>query len=386
MRKCCCTFIATPAKLQTQQAGHGMAGWFKRFTHLDGIWSLGEWVWAVCKFLGLPAVMVAGAAAATQWYWDAYGLIGVAFAFLVALIVIPISAALLAGGALIAANARNTWLGKGDSSPAGGMTIDIEDRISKSTLANEINNMLIITRSEVSENLAHTSGEINRIERQLEKCTVEINRLSGRLKEVDSLLQPNPMQVGLLSSLTGESSTSAKNIFESLKREIDSVRDHGSGARDALMHITKETQGKIDSLHVQISNNYSILATAIRARDARAIIKDADAVVIEKGEKLMKAGNYENDKDWHDDYKLWYEKLSIIDRLLLQWSDHHTPYLNISHSDYDGVGFSAPPIILQFGDQNGVRYKNVWIAQTRYTNQRDNVFAYFNSKASELPG
>lgn len=216
------------------------------------------------------------------------------------------------------------------------------------------------------------------VEKFRQKTTSELSR-------IDELLKPDIGHLTLLGRL-GDPEPPPKNKFECLEKDIKRVSDVLDGTRDEIVSMIDSLKGQLNSTDNQVSTTYKILATSLRARDAKEIVDRADEVVTRLGEKLIKADDYQNDVEWGIAYGDWYKALDRIDRIVGQWTDHHKPFLGITHRDYESAGYAAPAHIVSQSDGNSIRYKNVWIAQQQYANQRDNILAYFENKTSELPG
>src|SRR4051812_37849262 len=96
---------------------------------------------------------------------------------------------------------------------------------------------------------------------------------------------------------------------------------------------------------------YMVLAESLRARDAEAIIRKADAKIVSIGDLLINADRSQtpDDDTWADCYKEWKQNVEQVDRLLVQWNEHHKPYLDVRGRDFEGGAPPPPPHIVTKG-------------------------------------
>jgi len=137
------------------------------------------------------------------------------------------------------------------------------------------------------------------------------------------------------------------------------------------------------SIQQQLTSGYDLLSRALRARDAEAMLKEADQKVIDLGDKLLDA-RHQDDSAWAIDFQEWKRYLTQIDHLMASWDKSYRPSLDIRQHDYEAGAPTAPKHIVDKQDANSTRYKTVWIAQSTYKERRDNLFAYLGRKANDF--
>jgi hypothetical protein len=211
----------------------------------------------------------------------------------------------------------------------------------------------------------------------------QVAELGNRLDNIEGNLRPR--SEGLLGSF--ESSSSNPNTrFDQLEVKIRSARDAADGKMDALAHSIGQLREMIEAERRQVRLHYEILATSLRARDARDQLRGADTVVMQLGNKLIAADLYHDGNAWASDYSLWGYSLGQIEGLLHQWQgDKHQQFLKVQYYEYDGEDRRAPTHIIADDDRNVTKFKQVCIAHDRYLQAREGIFNYFASKASDLP-
>jgi hypothetical protein len=161
---------------------------------------------------------------------------------------------------------------------------------------------------------------------------------------------------------------------------------------DRLSDSIEQIRGQLTGMHNRIESDrnhtasiFRILSTSLRARDAEAIIKEADEVATSVFSKLM-TGGYPDEAAWTADYTIWRDAIGRIDGVVSSWQDHHRPYLAIGLKELE-AGAPTPPPESNVTSSNGVMwYKTVWLVQQSYSNHRESMRRYFHAKAGELPG
>jgi len=124
----------------------------------------------------------------------------------------------------------------------------------------------------------------------------------------------------------------------------------------------------------ELRTKAAMLTRSLRARDAQAIIKEADQVIMTTYKKLLEEA-YPDEASWADDYAVWEKAMSRIDGLMLQWTQqHHKPFLDIRSKEFENA---APPPQQIKSDANATRYKTAWLAHSNYANMREGLFGYF---------
>jgi hypothetical protein len=171
---------------------------------------------------------------------------------------------------------------------------------------------------------------------------------------------------------------------EQIRTELVRKTSHNDGGLAALISMFEQLKSLVESNRKQAAQCDQILSRSLRARDAEAIINEADQEVISIVRKLLE-GSYSNEAAWASDYTRWNKAMTRIDGVISQWQEHHKPFLDIRLKDFEAGAPTPPPQSNIKSDQNVMRYKTVWLAQQSYANTRDNIFIYFSSKAGELP-
>jgi hypothetical protein len=199
--------------------------------------------------------------------------------------------------------------------------------------------------------------------------------LQEALKRVDKLEQsPASATAEDHSKLVTTVVNLAKDTDARLSDSIEKIRGQLSGMHD-----------RIESDRNHTASIFRILSTSLRARDAEAIIKEADEVAMTVSKKLM-TGGYPDEAAWTADYTIWRDAIARIDGVVSSWQDHHRPYLAIGLKELE-AGAPTPPPESNVTSSNGVMwYKTVWLVQQSYSNHRESMRRYFHAKAGELPG
>lgn len=303
---------------------------------------------------------MATAFAYTTWFWDAYGWAGVAvigfaswFLLLMSFVLFAIAVRWLRPPAVL-----------DTLSPVAALPEWLEEVPTDfQKLKQQLDNF---TRIWVATDPVNNES--------LELVRSDIAKLRSRLENIEASLRPKSEGI-----LGGGLSQKVETRLDSIEAKFEDTRHYLSGLVDSLSHSLKH---QITIQHEQ----YEIIIRSLRARDAEAILHEADAIVMNLGGKLIAADAYENGATWSRDHNLWGHRLDKIDWLMAQWQgDKHQPFLDVKHYDYEREDRKAPAHILD-EDKNATRYKHVCISHERYLHARDNVFAYFAAKAHELPG
>lgn len=176
------------------------------------------------------------------------------------------------------------------------------------------------------------------------------------------------------------------------KAEIQSM---GSALEKYVDETSAALSEKIERSAVQtavlsrltnLERKFSYLIDAINARDAEMQIKQADAMVDPLGRKLLAATSYSDPQAWLADYRSWHDSVAALDRTILnQKVEGFTPYLDIRARDLQKCSETPPTEGLRADDRIIVAYKTVFLAQKRYTIEREQVFRFFSAKGA-LPG
>jgi hypothetical protein len=128
----------------------------------------------------------------------------------------------------------------------------------------------------------------------------------------------------------------------------------------------------------------AMLTRSLRARDAEAMIKEADQVIMCTAKKILEEP-YPDEDAWVADYEIWKTAMTQIDNLMSQWQPHDKLFLDIRPKDLKGAPAPPPQTNIRFVT-NIMGYQTAWLAQQRYTNRREGILKYLFLKAGELPG
>jgi hypothetical protein len=128
----------------------------------------------------------------------------------------------------------------------------------------------------------------------------------------------------------------------------------------------------------------AMLTRSLRARDAEAMIKEADQVIMCTAKKILEEP-YPDEDAWVADYAIWETAMKQIDNLMSQWQPYDKLFLDIRPKDLEGAPAPPPQTNIRFVT-NIIGYKTAWLAQQRYTNRREGILKYLFFKVGELPG
>jgi hypothetical protein len=163
----------------------------------------------------------------------------------------------------------------------------------------------------------------------------------------------------------------------------DIVRLNEAGV--AQHHVSESFRVIIRDLQ-GLKRSFGYLIGAIHARDLEAQVKQADAVVLPLGQKLIHAVEYTDSKKWMADYREWHTNLALIDQAVANVGvEGHTAFLDIRRRDLEMCPM-MPPESLRIDNGVIVPYKTVCLAQQRYMEMRPDVFRYFSVKGALPPG
>jgi hypothetical protein len=110
---------------------------------------------------------------------------------------------------------------------------------------------------------------------------------------------------------------------------------------DAIEQIRADVVTKTDRIEARaerdrkrVDDNYDFLIKALHIRDAEVIIKEMDKLVLSTRKALLEK-LYPDEVAWADDYAVWEQAISRIDRILMSLSDEYRPFLDISMKDLE---------------------------------------------------
>ena len=237
-----------------------MARWFKRWSSFDSARSLGEWLfWGTCLLFNTTgAAVVAATAAYTQWYWEAYGPVGVAFAFIFSGLALPLSGLIAAAAALIAASARNKWRNPQLVEPGTAQGEDIDLKIVE--MSEEINRRIDELDAKTSVKIRQTEG----------------NRHGDYKYNIDRL------------------SESISYEAQSRKRDVDGIGVSISGIRNGLNDLRQDNF----NLREQIR---SILQAKLTLQAFSDVERDIEELALKMTSPTIGGDVYRNWSSWATD-------------------------------------------------------------------------------------
>jgi hypothetical protein len=174
--------------------------------------------------------------------------------------------------------------------------------------------------------------------------------------------------------LPGEPATSSGK-----GQEAPALDDISLRLAEAERGIAQNKAG-LEGLRLEVA----MLTRSLRARDAEAMIKEADQVIMCTAKKILEEP-YPDEAAWVADYAVWETAMRQIDNLMSQWQPHDKPFLDFRPKDLEGAPAPPPQSSIRFVT-NIIWYKTAWLAQQRYANRREGILKYLFSKAGELPG
>jgi hypothetical protein len=176
--------------------------------------------------------------------------------------------------------------------------------------------------------------------------------------------------------------TEAVTDGQGASAQTNSINPLITALGNKIDELSRQLQ-KLESRTQQTEVKYQILNGALHARDAEAIIKEADQKIISTATRLLE-GNYPDEAAWAADYGVWKKAMSQVDGVLSRWLQHHEAFLDVRLTDLEAGGPRPPPQSKIESDTNIMRYKTVWMVQQNYANQRDNMLIYFSTKTGLL--
>jgi len=152
-----------------------------------------------------------------------------------------------------------------------------------------------------------------------------------------------------------------------------------------VMHSVQELKVEFERSYKHVGMGQLRIANALRARDAEAIIKEADLIVLGLGNKLFEAkpSDYKDAGAWLSDYAKWTAALGKIDSIVSDWQQTQRPFLDIRRDDYERP-LKGPPSNVS-SDLTLAPYKTLCVARDRYLEGgRAGVLNYFDAKARDI--
>ncbi|GEO12970.1 hypothetical protein [Microvirga aerophila] len=335
-----------------------LARLYKLYSHVETLFSLGGWILWLIGLTG--AGITAAASAYTSWYWDSYGWVGVAAAGLSAWLLFALSLPLIAVGIRLMRPPAAPHLSQVTSAPEG--LAEVPDQ-----LGNLKNKLSGLAQAWITADRVRDEG--------FERIRSDIGGLNDRLTKIEVSLRPKGGGI-----LAGGLDRKSESRLEDLEAKLEDAWNYTSSVKDSL-------QDALDQQKAVYDQQYWLLVTSLRARDAEAMLREADTLIMRLGPKLTAADSYESGVLWSKDHNLWGHSISKIDWVMSQWwKEKHQSLLDLKHYDFEHKDRKAPTHILVDQEKNAIRYKQVCIVQERYMRLRSDLFSYLDSKARELPG
>jgi hypothetical protein len=208
--------------------------------------------------------------------------------------------------------------------------------------------------------------------------------------------------IGIVEDKVDKLSSSVRDQIDKLSSHVDDFETATGKALLRIEPLEKEARSLVartETLAVllrdlkdQTAREYELCAQgqlrigrSLRARDAEAMIKDADTVVMDVGNRLAaaKPSDYSDDQAWLSDYSKWTIAVEKIDTVVGSWQQDHRRILDIRRADYEQSPHSPPQNIKS--DSTRTSYKSLCLARDRYLEERSKIFNYFAMKAGDIP-
>jgi hypothetical protein len=210
--------------------------------------------------------------------------------------------------------------------------------------------------------------------------------ISSRLTEADRGIAQNKAD---LSDLRTRAEVTARDLAIRVVESERSIAQNKAGleelrsraevtARDLAIRVVEAERGIAQSKAglEELRTKATLLTRSLRARDAQAMVREADQVVMATHEKVLEAA-HPDEAAWADDYAVWEKAMRRIDDLMSQWThQHHEPFLDIRAKELEAS--ASPPEQIK-SDANATRYKTARLAQSSYANKREGLFGYFTA-------
>jgi hypothetical protein len=107
------------------------------------------------------------------------------------------------------------------------------------------------------------------------------------------------------------------------------------------------------------------------------------------GKRLAEAKveDYSDPASWLADYQKWHTAIRVIDRLIASWAEAEGFEGYARLLDLEPRHFHHSPMPPQNirTDDTIIHFKTAWHAQSSYANQRDGIFAFFETLTALPP-
>lgn len=206
--------------------------------------------------------------------------------------------------------------------------------------------------------------------------------INNRIANIEQALSPTPP--GLMGALFQREGLAPDSRLAEIEAAAESLKDKIEQTKSENIELHTALRDHLKSQIQQIDLRLELFSTALKAKEARAMIAESDEAVLKFGPRLLSIGSGANDLSWEAEYTYWHEAVQTIDRIASAWSEHHQPFLNINRRQYEEANTPTPRNIVVNSDANSIRYKTVQIVQPSYANRRTGIIQYFDSKSREF--
>ena len=222
-----------------------------------------------------------------------------------------------------------------------------------------------------------------------------------QLESIKSMFRMTLERDSQVSELSQKVESVQQKTIDLIFKELNKCAENHRLLHDRTAEVTGRLEQKLldvtvtveaarerfDAAQRRIETKVDLLVTSLRARDAEAIIKEADACITSLGDRLFSYDPklYGDDDVWVADYRIWKSNVDRVDQVALAWMEHHRPFLGVRLTDFENGAPPPPRHIVSKTDANAVRFKTVWVVSQRYANEREGILGFFSAKAGNLP-
>jgi hypothetical protein len=184
--------------------------------------------------------------------------------------------------------------------------------------------------------------------------------------------------------------TGAQTLVEQLKADFRSAVE--SLDADKIKGRLEKLESMRDYDFKQVDTRFSILCTAVRARDMIALLEKNDVKIRDLGSKLLaaRAEDYPNRTKWLSEYGTWREIVEWTDQELNQWPDwakYNKPFLHLTSKDFEKVPQLPPDTIKPSDGINTVTpYQILCSVMPRWADDFPNIMLTMKTRANTLAG
>ena len=322
---------------------------------------VGTFVAAVAGALSWPTSAVEAIA---QHGWGAVALVSVLLA------------------SLVLASAGVTMIGYRRLRPLPTSTVSEHEQQSKEAELSSLRGQLGELEGKLHKALVTVASSSSSHWERVERVESTISSVEVRVQSVERLLQPTAPSLMGLFRLGGRT---ASNRFEELHITAENAAEFTQSRFADVNSSISEIERRIEKNRKEAEATSSSISRAVRARDALHQLEMADEIVTETGSRLLAAKEYQNGREWSEDYDCWRSALDCVDQICLLWIEGHRAFLDIRRADYEAGGPATPSAILLPAVDNSIAYKTAWLAQSRYSASRGKMLEFFRSSGNELP-